>query len=133
MKTKILLLLLISAFQLFSFSAFAQRNPFTLSSSLTTTSGPTWTFTWTDPNASTVGVTNYNFYEVVGTANNLIASVPVSASPSYVLDGTNLSRGVHTYVVTAVNPDGESGPSNQCSVTVKKNPAAPTNLTARQN
>jgi hypothetical protein len=116
----------------------AQRNPLTIALvSSSSSSGSSWTFAWSDPNPSSSGVTNYNFYEVTGAGNNLVASVPVSASPSYVLDGSNLAIGNHTYVVTAVNPTGESPPSNQCSITVKKNalplPLAPTNLTATPN
>jgi hypothetical protein len=86
------------------------------------------TLAWDDPNDATYGITGYNIYEHIGATYfgvNAQLITPMT-QPTYVLPP--LSRGTHYFVATAVNPDAESGYSNEVTVVQKKSPSAPTNL-----
>jgi len=105
MRRRIALPILISAFQLFSVSAFALS------------------LQW-DANPATDLVTKYNVYEHVGSNYNLVGSVN---APTTTFALTNLSPGAHIYAVTAVNITGESI-NKSSEVTVPALPSAPANL-----
>lgn len=99
-----------------------------------TSSAQSVTMTW-DLNDASEGVTGYNVYRMnvsgdydKGLGQRLNAGGPLAAPPF--TDNSALSRGrSFFYVVTAVNPDFESKPSNEIRVDIPfKAPSAPKNF-----
>lgn len=134
MKTKILILFTI-LLALAPSEFFAKSGAgFSIQPATTASGGLTYTFAWDYAKEASDQITNYNFYEVINATNTLVASVPISANRTFILDGANVSRGSHAYVVTAVNDAGESAPSNQCTIQKKSPPSgSPTNLQVTTN
>jgi fibronectin type 3 domain-containing protein len=77
---------------------------------------------------ASLGATSYNVYR--GTTTGGPYSL-VGSAPSSPFTDTGLTNGnPYFYVVTAVNPSGESGFSNEASATPQAAPTAPSNLQA---